>query len=147
MAKNYFNTAVITVDNTAASRIEVFSSSQSNKWKQLQEGRVEEDTLLETLYVEKALISADADLAKAVYGATISIETQNSKVELGALQNWIKTPTQDKDNFRLPVPLGIPEGGKYKVVIEYSDMSQVQKLDGTNGQPVDLIIRVEGQQA
>jgi len=32
------------------------------------------------------------------------------------------------------------------VVIEYSDITQVQLLDGTNGNPVELIFRVEGEQ-
>ncbi|NPA52688.1 MAG: hypothetical protein GXO22_07315 [Aquificae bacterium] len=146
MAKNYFNTAVITIDNNTASRVEVFSASQSNKFKQLQEGRVDEDTVLTTFYVEKAMVNNDTDLAKAVYGATVLIEAGSSKVELGTLQNWVKSPSEDKDNFRLPVPVGIPAGTKYKIVIEYSDLSQVQKLDGNSGQPVDLIIRVEGEQ-
>ena len=146
MAKNYFNTAVVRIDNTTASRVEVFSASQSNKWKQLQEGRVEEDTIIDTFYVEKALMNADADLAKAVYGVTVVLEAGSSRVELGALQNWVKTSTQDKEEFQLPVPVGIPAGAKYTVVVEYSDLSQVQLLDGTNGQPVDLIFRVEGQQ-
>ena len=146
MAKNYFNTAVVTIDKNTASRVEIFSTSQSNKWKQLQEGRVEEPTIIDTFYVEKALINADADLAKAVYGATVVLEAGGSKVELGTLQNWVKTPTQDKEEFQLPVPVGIPAGAKYKIVLEYSDLSQVQLLDGTNGQPVDLIFRVEGEQ-
>ena len=146
MAKNYINTAVVTIDNTAPSRIELFSASQSNKFRQLQEGRADADTVLTTFYVEKAMVSADADLAKAVYGATVTLEAGNSKVELGALQNWIKDPTADKANFMLPVPVGIPAGAKYKVVIEYSDLTQVQLLNGTNGNPVDLIFRVEGEQ-
>jgi len=146
MAKNYINTAVVTIDKNAPSRIEIFSASNSNKFKQLQEGRVDDDTVLHTFYVEKAAVHADSDLAKAVYGATVVLEAGNSKVELGTLQNWVKSSSEDKDNFRLPVPVGIPAGSKYKVVIEYSDISQVSKLDGTNGNPVDLIFRVEGEQ-
>jgi len=147
MAKNYINTAVITIDNNTGSRIEVFSASQSNKFRQLQEGRVDDDTVLDTFYVEKALINTDTDLAKAVYGATVMIEAGSTKVELGALQNWVKSPTESKENFELPIPVGVTEGSKYKVVIEYSDTTQVQQLNGTDGQPVDLIVRVEGTQA
>ncbi|WP_457642648.1 hypothetical protein [Persephonella sp.] len=146
MSKNYINTAVVTIDKNAPSRIEIFSASQSNKFRQLQEGRVDDDTVIDTFYVEKAAIHADSDLAKAVYGATVVLEAGNSKVELGALQSWVKSPTESKENFALPVPVGIPAGSKYKVVIEYSDISQVSLLDGTNGNPVDLIFRVEGRQ-
>ena len=146
MAKNYFNTAVVRIDSNIPARLDIFSVSQSNKWQQLQEGRVEEETIIDTFYVEKAMVNADSDLAKAVYGATVVLEAGSSKVELGPLQNWVKTPTQKKEDFQLPVPIGIPAGAKYKVVLEYIDSSQVKKLDGTNGQPVDLIFRLEGQQ-
>lgn len=142
--RNYINTALVTVNSSSPGSIDVFTKSGVSRFEQHESGRVDRDTVIKRIFIEKSPLTADADFANGIYGAVVYIEGSVSKVYVGTLADIVWDKNAPKQNFDLPVPVQIPAGSEYKVVIEYHDRTGLANLTTTSA---SFIVRVEGEEA
>ena len=136
------NWAMFTVNPKMTGTVQPFQQTATDRYTKGREPKAPSNA---PFTIHRIIVHGDpgADAAavqKAAAGAVIILEGQGGKkIELGPLFQYVKecNPWTDDSAFNLEVPVQIPAGAEYNVVISYEKAS-------ANENPVNLFVVVEG---
>ena len=142
MARPYKNWAILTVKPGMTGTFQPFQQTATDRYTKGKEPKAPSNAQLRIIkvMVHGAPSTDPAEVQKAVSGAVLTLEGQSGKkIELGPLMLATKecNPWTGEDPYGFPVPVVIPAGAEYNVVVSYEKASQ-------NTADVDLIIEIEG---
>ena len=142
--KTYVNTALFQVQKSTTGTVQPFAPVNVNKYRKLKDAKAPTRAKLR---IDRLYICAEPGqdkglIAKALKGATLSLVGQTgNRIELGPASLWCADlmPYTSDESFNLPVPVVIPEGAPYDVVVEYQEPNGLADKEVCN-----LFIKLEG---
>jgi len=142
MARPARNWAKFTVAPNTTGTIQPFKITSSDRYTKGGEPKAPSNApfTIHRVVIHGAPNSDPAEVQKALTGAVLTLEGQSGKkIELGPAFLHTKecNPWTDDSAYNLEVPVQIPAGAEYNVVISYEKASQ-------NSSNVDLFVVLEG---
>ena len=144
MARPYVNWAKLTVTPKMTGTYQPFKQTTSDRYSLGKEPKAPSNARLRIVkvMVHGAPSTDPVEVQKAVSGAVLILEGQSGKkIDLGPmfLRTKEANPWQTQDGYGFTVPIEIPAGAEYNVIVSFEKAS-------ANSADVDLFIEVEGME-